>query len=123
LSFKKGQDMAWRRRSVLLLTLPSLIFSSVVFSSLPVLAQRGDGDATNQDDPVRITRCAWLATPKSDTSTLILGSAWAGRGQDVSATQKKAAACVHLAAEAISPPAPCPGGMIGIMSDQHYTPC
>ncbi|HVZ27353.1 MAG TPA: hypothetical protein VG798_01750 [Rhizomicrobium sp.] len=110
--------MAWRRKSVyaLLLTLSSL-------PATPALAQRGEGDATNQDDPVRITKCTWLATPKDDTSLLILGSAWAGRGEDVSATRKKAAACVHLAAEAVSPPAPCPGGMIGVMSDQHFTPC
>jgi hypothetical protein len=115
--------MAWRRRSVSALTLSSLILSGLAVSSLPAMAQRNEGDATNQDDPVRITRCAWLATPRNDTSMLILGSVWAGRGQDVSATRKKAAACAHLAMEAISPPAPCPGGMIGIMSDQHYTPC
>ena len=110
--------MAWRRKSI-----SAVLLLAGLFFTAPVLAQRGEGDATNQDDPVRITRCAWLATPRNDTSMLILGSAWAGRGQDVSATQKKAAGCAHLAAEAISQPAPCPGGMIGVMSDQRYTSC
>jgi hypothetical protein len=101
----------------------ALLLGCSLFVGHSALAQRGEGDSTNQDDPVRITKCAWLATPKSDTSMLILGSAWAGRGQDATATQKKAAACVHLAAGAVSLPAPCPGGMIGVMSDQRYTPC
>jgi hypothetical protein len=86
----------------------------------PALAQNSD---TNQDDPVRITKCAWLATPVKDDTMLILGAAWAGRGQDAQATRKKAAQCMHLAPEAVSLPNPCPGGMIGVMSDQHFTPC
>lgn len=87
---------------------------------LPAQAQTS---ATNQDDPVRITKCAWLATPVKDDSVLILGSAWAGRGHDAVATRKKAAECVNLQPEAVSLPAPCPGGMIGVMSDQTYKPC
>jgi hypothetical protein len=94
-----------------------------LFSAAPALAQRGEGDASNQDDPVRITPCAWLTTPKNDTSILILGNTWAGRGQDAPATQKKAAACLHLAPEAVSLPTPCPNGMLGVMSDQKLTPC
>lgn len=85
---------------------------------VPALAQD-----TNQDDPVRITKCAWLTTPVKDDTNLILGSAWAGRGRDAEATRKKAAACVHLAPQEVSLPAPCPGGMIGVMSDQHFTLC
>jgi hypothetical protein len=97
-----------------------VVMALLAGSSCPALAQRGGpDDATNQDDPVRITPCAWLSTPKNDTSTLILGSQWVGRGQDVAATRRKAAACAHLAPEAVAPPAPCPGGMIGVMSDQH----
>jgi hypothetical protein len=87
--------------------------------SLPVLAQNSD---TNQDDPVVIHKCAWLTTPTQDTSWLILGSAWAGR-QDAEATRKKAAECIHAAPQTISTPQPCPGGAIGVMSDQHFTPC
>jgi hypothetical protein len=101
----------------------SLVLLAVLAGS-PALAQRGGpDDATNQDDPVRVAKCAWLTTPRNDTSVLILGTAWAGRGQDAAATRKKAAECVHMAPEAISLPAPCPGGMIGVMSDQHYTAC
>ncbi|HWY62325.1 MAG TPA: hypothetical protein VNW15_10540 [Rhizomicrobium sp.] len=83
------------------------------------MAQNSD---TNQDDPVVIHKCVWLATPVADSSWLILGSAWAGR-QNIGATRKKAAECVHAAPETISEPAPCPGGMIGVMSDQHFTYC
>ena len=87
--------------------------------SLPALAQNSD---TNQDDPVSIHKCAWLTTPADDTSWLILGSAWAGQ-KDATATRKLAAACVHAAPETILVPEPCPGGAIGVMSDQHFTPC
>src|SRR6185437_12880492 len=91
----------------------SLSAALLLFSAAPALAQRGEGDASNQDDPVRITPCAWLATPKNDTSMLVLGNAWAGKGRDASATQKKAAACLHMTPEAVSLPAPCPNGMLG----------
>ena len=102
--------------------IPKRVGFTLVWAALclPALAQNSD---TNQDDPVRITKCAWLTTPVKDDTMLILGSAWAGRGQDAEATRKKAAACVHMAPEAVSLPAPCPGGMIGVMSDQHFTPC
>lgn len=88
-------------------------------SFTPALAQNSD---TNQDDPVRITKCAWLTTPLADDSTMILGNAWVGR-QDVEATRKKAAQCVKLPPEALYRPTPCPGGVVGVMSDQHLTPC
>jgi hypothetical protein len=78
--------------------------------------------ATNQDDPVVIHKCVWLTTPLQDTSWLILGSSWAGR-QNIDATRKKAAECIHAAPDTLSNPAPCPGGMIGVMSDQHFTSC
>jgi hypothetical protein len=85
------------------------------------MAQNSD---TNQDDPVVIHKCAWLTTPAQDTSWLILGSAWAGGGrQNIVATRNRAAQCIHAAPETISNPTPCPGGMIGVMSDQHFTPC
>ena len=86
----------------------------------PAFAQNS---ATNQDDPVRTTKCAWLTTPLADDSIMILGSAWAGKGQDAEATRKKAAACVQLKPEALYKPTPCPGGVIGVMSDQHLTRC
>ncbi len=95
------------------LTLAGLMFLT------PALAQNAD---TNQDDPVHITKCAWLTTPLADDSIMILGTSWVGH-QDVEATRKKAAACVKLAPEALYRPTPCPGGVIGVMSDQHYTPC
>ncbi len=90
-----------------------------LISVTPALAQ---DSATNQDDPVHITKCAWLTTPLADDSIMILGTAWVGR-QDVEATRKKAAACVKLPPEALYRPTPCPGGVIGVMSDQHLAPC
>jgi hypothetical protein len=84
------------------------------------IAQNSD---TNQDDPVVIHKCAWLTTPAQDTSWLILGSAWAGGKQNIVATRNRAAECIHAAPETVSNPSPCPGGMIGVMSDQHFTPC
>ena len=100
--------------------LPAIYALAALMLCTPALAQNSD---TNQDDPVRITKCAWLTTPLADDSVVILGSQWAGKGQDAEATRKKAAACVHLKPEALYKPTPCPGGVIGVMSDQHLTPC
>jgi hypothetical protein len=83
----------------------------------PALAQD-----TNQDDPVKITPCAWLTSPANDTRWLILGTRWAGN-RDVAATRRMAAACIKAAPETVLPPSPCPGGRIGVMTEQHATLC
>jgi hypothetical protein len=89
---------------------------------MPGLGRPALAQDTNQDDPVKITPCAWLTSPANDTTWLILGRRWAGN-KDVAATRRMAAACIKAAPEAVLPPSPCPGGMIGVMTEQHATMC